>query len=102
MVSSLPSRRPVGYRRDGRPIFPVLGASPEGETNDQLDDAPEAAGQEQQVTDAQERLGKLLTREKAQGERAAIKRLLASLGFESPKALTEFVAAQREAEQAAL
>ncbi|MEK2478879.1 hypothetical protein [Streptomyces noursei] len=102
MVRSLPSRRPVGYRRDGRPIFPVLGASPEDETNDQLDDAAEAAVQEQQVTVTQERLGKLLTREKAQGERAAIKRLLASLGFESPKALTEFVTVQREAEQAAL
>ncbi|MGV9760444.1 hypothetical protein ACWDUC_32150 [Streptomyces tricolor] len=50
----------------------------------------------------QDRLGKMLTREKAQGERAAIKRLLSALGFDSPKALTEFVTAQREAEQAAL
>ncbi len=44
----------------------------------------------------------MLTREKAQGERAAVKRLLAALGFDSPKALTEFVTEQREAEQAAL
>ena len=44
----------------------------------------------------------MLTREKAQGERAAIKRLLSALGFDSPKALTEFVTSQREAEQAAL
>ncbi|MFE7115648.1 hypothetical protein ACFU99_09525 [Streptomyces sp. NPDC057654] len=50
----------------------------------------------------QDRLGKMLTREKAQGERAAVKRLLATLGFESPKELSEFVSVQREAEQAAL
>ncbi|MGV9272307.1 hypothetical protein [Streptomyces griseosporeus] len=101
MVRPLPSRRPVGFRRDGRPIYPILGASAEDETNDQLDDTADG-GQEQQVTVTQDRLGKMLTREKAQGERAAIKRLLSTLGFDSPKALTEFVTAQREAEQAAL
>ncbi|MEH0650439.1 hypothetical protein QA995_13640 [Streptomyces scabiei] len=102
MVRPLPPRRPVGHRRDGRPIYPILGASSEDETNDQLDDATDSGGQEQQVTVTQDRLGKMLTREKAQGERAAIKRLLSTLGFDSPKALTEFVTAQREAEQAAL
>ncbi|UXX94153.1 hypothetical protein N7U49_22465 [Streptomyces sp. AD2-2] len=102
MVRPLPPRhRPVGFRDDGRPIYPVLGASSEDESNDQLDDAAES-GQEQQVTVTQDRLGKMLTREKAQGERAAVKRLLAALGFDSPKALTEFVTEQREAEQAAL
>ncbi|RYJ28807.1 hypothetical protein CU044_2568 [Streptomyces sp. L-9-10] len=102
MVPPLPSRRPVGSRRDRRPIFPILGASSEDETNDQLDDATESDGQDQQVTVTQDRLGKMLTREKAQGERAAIKRLLSTLGFDNPKALTEFVSSQREAEQAAL
>lgn len=102
MVRPLPPRRPVGHRCDGRPIYPILGASSEDETNDQLDDAPDGGGQEQQVTVTQDRLGKMLTREKAQGERAAIKRLLSTLGFDSPKSLTEFVTAQREAEQAAL
>ncbi|WP_164436661.1 hypothetical protein [Streptomyces rhizosphaericus] len=101
MVRPLPPRRPVGYRRDGRPIFPILGASSEDEMNERLDDAEEG-GQAQQVTVTQDRLGKMLTREKAQGERAAIKRLLSTLGFDTPKALTEFVTAQREAEQAAL
>lgn len=101
MVRPLPSRRPVGFRRDGRPVFPICGASSEDETNDQLDDA-DGGGQEQQVTVTQDRLGKMLTREKAQGERAAIKRLLSTLGFDTPKALTEFVTAQREVEQAAL
>ncbi|MFD4482387.1 hypothetical protein ACFVXC_35140 [Streptomyces sp. NPDC058257] len=102
MVRPLPPRRPVGHRRDGRPIFPILGASSEDETNDQLDDAPDDGGTDQQVTVTQDRLGKMLTREKAQGERAAIKRLLSTLGFDNPKALTEFVSSQREAEQAAL
>ncbi|MGW2320106.1 hypothetical protein [Streptomyces sp. NPDC001680] len=101
MVRPLPARHPVGFRRDGRPIYPVLGASPEDETNDQLGDAGDG-GPEPQVTVTQDRLGKLLTREKAQGERAAIKRLLATLGFDTPKALAEFVTAQREAEHAAL
>ncbi|WP_369173583.1 hypothetical protein AB5J49_38935 [Streptomyces sp. R28] len=54
------------------------------------------------MTVTQDRLGKMLTREKAQGERAAIKRLLTTLGFDTPKALTEFVTEQREVEQAAL
>lgn len=102
MVRPLPPRRPVGSRRDGRPIFPILGASSEDETNDQLDDAPDDGGTDQQVTVTQDRLGKMLTREKAQGERAAIKRLLSTLGFDNPKALTEFVSSQREAEEAAL
>ncbi|MDI3406274.1 hypothetical protein [Streptomyces cavernicola] len=102
MVRPLPPRRPVGHRRDGRPIYPILGASPEDETIAQLDDAPDDGGQQQQVTVTQDRLGKMLTREKAQGERAAIKRLLSTLGFDTPKALSEFVSAQREAEQAAL
>ncbi|MDX3224542.1 hypothetical protein [Streptomyces sp. ME19-01-6] len=101
MVRPLPTRHPVGYRRDGRAIYPILGASSEDETNDQLDDE-ESVGQPHQVTVSQERLGKLLTREKQQGERAAIKRLLATLGFDTPKDLTQFVTAQREAEQAAL
>jgi hypothetical protein len=102
MVRPLPTRSPVGYRRDGRPIFPIVGASSEDETNEHLDDADDGGGQEQQVTVTQDRLGKMLTREKAQGERAAIKRLLSTLGFDTPKALTEFVNVQREAEQAAL
>lgn len=101
MVRPLPPRRPVGYRRDGRPVFPVCGASPEDESNEQLDDA-EGEGQVQQITVTQDRLGKMLTREKAQGERAAVKRLLSGLGFDTSKDLTEFVTSQREAEQAAL
>ncbi|MFE3526993.1 hypothetical protein ACFXOD_36555 [Streptomyces sp. NPDC059161] len=67
MVRPLPNRRPVGYRHDGRPIYPVLGASSEDETNDHLDDTGDSGGQEQQVTVTQDRLGKMLTREKAAG-----------------------------------
>lgn len=104
MVRPLPARHPVGFRRDGRPIYPILGASSEDETNDSLDNGDGAGdgGAETQVTVTQERLGRMLTREKSQGERAAVKRLLATLSFESPKDLSEFVTAQREAERAAL
>ncbi|MFF4051963.1 hypothetical protein ACFYZ5_35505 [Streptomyces chartreusis] len=102
MVRPLPQSGPIGFRRDGRPIYPVLGASSEDEANNHLDDTSDGGDQEQQVTVTQDRLGRMLTREKAQGERAAIKRLLVSLGFDTPKALTEFVSAQRDAEQAAL
>ncbi len=102
MVRPLPPSGPVGYRRDGRPIYPILGASSADETDDHLDDAGDGGDQGQQVTVTQDRLGKMLTREKAQGERAAIKRLLTTLGFDTPKALTEFVTEQREAERAAL
>ncbi|MFH8773694.1 hypothetical protein [Streptomyces sp. NPDC017958] len=31
---------PVGYRRDGRPIFPILGADPTDPSNQQLPPAP--------------------------------------------------------------
>ncbi|MFJ6539828.1 hypothetical protein ACIQMP_04215 [Streptomyces sp. NPDC091385] len=43
-------------------------------------------------------MGKILTREQVQDGWAAIKRLLSQLGFDNPKAPTEFVTAQREAE----
>ncbi len=46
MVRPLPPRHPVGFRRDGRPIYPILGASSEDEANDQLDDATDDGGQE--------------------------------------------------------
>lgn len=103
MTRPLPSREPVGFRRDGRPIFPIAGASADDESNQQTDDGTEeSSGQAQQVTVTQDRLGRLLTREKQQGERAAVKRLVSGLGFDTPKALTEFVTVQQEAEQAAL
>lgn len=104
MTRSLPSRGPVGFRRDGRPIFPICGASSDDELNAEVDDTGTDVGAEQakQVTVTQDRLGRLLTREKQQGERAAIKRLLTGLGFDTPKALQDFVTEQREAERAAL
>ncbi|MFI1830734.1 hypothetical protein ACH41E_30495 [Streptomyces sp. NPDC020412] len=105
MARPLPSRDPIGYRDDGRPIYPILGASSEDDSNDHLDDDADnggVGGQEPQVTVTQDRLKRMLTREKAQGERAAVKRLMAALGFDTPKALTEFVTEKREADQAAL
>lgn len=94
---SLPSPLvPVGYRRDGRPIYPVLGASPEDESNKQGDDGTHAGAV------SQEDLSRLLAREKTQGGRAAVKKLLGELGFDNAEALSAFVTSQREAEAAAL
>ncbi|TQK44428.1 hypothetical protein FBY35_5932 [Streptomyces sp. SLBN-118] len=50
----------------------------------------------------QDDLSRLLAREKTQGGRAAVKKLLGELGFEDSEALTEFVTTRRDAEQAAL
>ncbi|WP_435970208.1 hypothetical protein [Streptomyces sp. Qhu_M48] len=86
---------PVGYRRDGRPIYPILGASPEHDPN-KPDDDPGTGG----VT--QDDLSRLLAREKTQGGRAAVKKLLDGLGFADTEKLTEFVTATRDAERAAL
>ncbi|WP_432000184.1 hypothetical protein [Streptomyces sioyaensis] len=47
-------------------------------------------------------LSRLLAREKPQRDRAAVKKLLGHLGFDNSEALTEFVTAKREADQAAL
>lgn len=90
---------PIGYRRDGRPILPILGASsddpgnpPTGETT------PEDTGAAV-VTIPQDELSRRFAREKDQGRRAGVRDLLGQLGFESSKALTEYVQSQRQAEQ---
>ncbi|MFB7742515.1 hypothetical protein [Streptomyces sp. NPDC056132] len=95
---SLPNPlEPVGHRRDGRSIYPILGASPEDDSNTNEDDGGTASGS---VT--QEDLSRLLAREKTQGGRAAVKKLLGDLGFDNSEALTEFITSKRDAEQAAL
>ncbi|SED63942.1 hypothetical protein SAMN05428942_2175 [Streptomyces sp. 2112.2] len=88
---------PLGHRRNGRPIYPILGASPE-------DDSNKREGDGGTLGDAvsQEDLSRLLAREKTQGGRAAVKKLLGELGFDNSEALTEFITAKRDAEQAAL
>ncbi|MFD4401033.1 hypothetical protein [Kitasatospora sp. NPDC058478] len=50
----------------------------------------------------QDTLSRLLAREKSQGERAAIRKLVTDLGFTDSTALQTWVEAQRTAEQAAL
>ncbi|MER6086817.1 hypothetical protein [Streptomyces bluensis] len=94
------ARTPVGHRAEDPPTSSASGAS--GEPEDAHLNGVEDGRPEQQVTVSQDRLGRLLAKEKAQGERAAVKRLLSALGFDTPQALTEFVTAQREAERAAL
>lgn len=95
---SLPNPfEPVGHRRDGRPIYPILGASPDDDSNKPGDEGDAPSGG---VT--QEDLSRLLAREKTQGGRAAVKKLLGDLGFDNSEALTEFVTTKRDADQAAL
>jgi len=96
-------RTPVGYRRDGRPIYPILGADPTDPSNQQLPPAPntDPAGPPAQVPD-QEALNRLLAREKQQGERAAIRKLVEQLGFTKTDDLTTFVQQQRDAQAAQL
>ena len=98
-------RTPVGYRRDGRPIFPVLGADPTDPSNHQLPSPPTVVPAVATVpTPAvdQEALNRLLAREKQQGGRAAVRDLLEQLGFSKADELTAFVQQQREAQTAAL
>lgn len=87
---------PIGYRRDGRPILPILGAS-----SDDPDNQPPTGDLDPgAVAIPQHELSKLFAREKDQGRRAGVRDLLGQLGFESPKALNDFVEVQRDAEQA--
>ncbi|MFF0741534.1 hypothetical protein ACFYVL_14155 [Streptomyces sp. NPDC004111] len=89
MTRTMPAPDTVlGYRRDGRPIFPVLGASAEDPSND-----------DHTVTLTQAKLTMLLSREKDQGGRAALRALAEKLGFSSTTDLSEYVTGQREAEQ---
>ncbi|MFE2842548.1 hypothetical protein ACFXKS_03135 [Streptomyces scopuliridis] len=88
---------PVGHRRDGRPIYPILGASPEEDSNKHEGDGGASNGS---VT--QEDLSRLLAREKTQGGRAAVKKLLGDLGFDNSEALADFITTKRDADQAAL
>ncbi|GAA2656893.1 hypothetical protein [Streptomyces vastus] len=85
--------------RDGHPISPNSGAS-----SDDPGTGPEAQAATEQpdsamVTIPQDELSRRFAREKDQGRRAGVRDLLGQLGFESAKALTEYVESQRQAEQ---
>lgn len=92
---------PIGHRRDGRPIFPMLGADPTDPSNTQLGDPadPPTPTPSGTVVD-QESLSRLLAREKEQGGRAAVRKLVEQLGFDKADDLLAFVKAQQDAEQA--
>jgi hypothetical protein len=70
VLRPLPARHAVGFRRDGRPIYPIVGASPEDETDDHLDGTGAGdGGRVPQVRATQDRLGKTggITRPRADG-----------------------------------
>lgn len=73
---------PVGHHRDGRPIYPFLGAS--------SDDDADKPGDEEDAPSGgvpQEHLSRPPAREETQGGRAAVKKLLGDLGFDNLDAL---------------
>ena len=92
-------RTVLGYRRDGRPVYPILGASDDDPSN--TDPAKPASGGPGPTVD-QDTLSRLLAREKEQGARAGVKRLLEGLGFTKSEELTAWVKSQRDAEAAQL
>jgi hypothetical protein len=96
--ATLPSVAPLGFRKDGRPIYPILGASPDDPSNGGVGGTGEGGGGTP-ISVPQDELSRLFAREKDQGRRAGVRDLVAQLGFDSQKALTDFVQAQREAEQ---
>ncbi|MFJ4412995.1 hypothetical protein [Streptomyces sp. NPDC088925] len=94
MSRSLPHPFTVlGFRRDGRPIHPILGA----DERDPSNNLPSGETVVDQAT-----LARLLAREKSQGERAGVKTLLERLGFEKADELTAYIERQRDAETATL
>ncbi|MGW0952820.1 hypothetical protein [Streptomyces sp. NPDC002545] len=96
-------RTPVGYRRDGRPIFPILGADLTDPSNQQIPPAPPSAAPVTPTpTLDQDALNRLLAREKQQGARAGVRELIEQLGFSKADELTAFVQTQRDAQTAAL
>ncbi|MFD3926493.1 hypothetical protein [Streptomyces sp. NPDC058614] len=91
---------PLGVRRDGRPILPILGASSDDLGDPPTGDpAPTGDVGNATVTIPQEELSRRFAREKDQGRRAGVRDLLGNLGFDSAKSLTEFIESQRQAEQ---
>ncbi|MEU0443584.1 hypothetical protein ABZ202_28285 [Streptomyces sp. NPDC006186] len=90
---------PIGYRRDGRPILPILGASSDDPGTPPTGDPTTEDTGVTMVSIPQDELSRRFAREKDQGRRAGVRDLLGQLGFESAKALTEYVQHQRQAEQ---
>ena len=82
----------LGYRRDGRPIHPVLGAAEDDPSNEQN---PEKTFTQAEVTS-------LLAREKQQGSRAGVNDVLSKLGFDKIDDLAVFVQSQKDAQAAQL
>ncbi|WP_327660431.1 MULTISPECIES: hypothetical protein [unclassified Streptomyces] len=98
MSRPLPHPRLVlGYRKDGRPIHPILGADERDPSNGQP-----PVGQGSVRTFTQDEVSQLLAREKQQGGRSAVKEILEQVGFEKAEDLAAFVKAQRDAQAAQL
>lgn len=106
---SMSPRIPVGYRKDGRPIFPIRGGSeppnqpspnsppPGGPPAPAPADPPPANPPR---TFTQDEVNAIATREATAAQRTAQQALLQSLGVTDADALKALVDAQRAAEEA--
>ena len=96
-------RTVLGYRKNGRPIYPIAGgseppvqsSSPTG--GDSANDTPPAPAPR---TFTQDEVNAIATRESAAAQRTAQQQLLQSLGVPDADALKALVDAQRAAEEA--
>ncbi|MGI5401911.1 hypothetical protein ACQEVG_21200 [Streptomyces sp. CA-135486] len=90
---------PLGFRRDGRPILPIVGASSDDPGNPPTGDPNPDDAETATITIPQDELSRRFAKEKDQGRRAGVRDLLGNLGFDSAKALTDFIESQRQAER---
>lgn len=96
---------PVGFRKDGRPIYPIRGGS-EPPAQPPAPPAPPAEPPAPPATPpaprtfSQDEVTAIATRESQAAERSAQQKLLQELGVDSSDALKALVAAQRQADEA--
>ncbi|MEU2540250.1 hypothetical protein [Streptomyces iakyrus] len=90
---------PLGYRRDGRPILPIVGASSDDPSDPSTGD-PTTEETGITVGSRSPRMnGPAASPARRTRAAAPASALLGQLGFDSAKALTEYVQNQRQAEQ---
>ncbi|WP_192342150.1 hypothetical protein [Streptomyces sp. VITNK9] len=93
----LPSTAPLGFRKDGRPIHPILGASADDPSNGGIGGTGEGTGGPP-VRVPQSELSGCSPGRRIRGAAPGCG-TSCQLGFDSQKTLTDFVQAQRDAEQ---
>ncbi|TDC77510.1 hypothetical protein [Streptomyces hainanensis] len=86
----LSSPGPLGFRRDGRPIWPIAGGSQDHPAPPAATPVPVPAVEDTPVISmTQEQFSRRCTSEKDQGRRAGVRDLLVQLGFDTVTSLQE-------------